>query len=198
MSESKYPEIVKNIALIYSQLGNNDKAMKFVSYARKENPTDLELILTEANLYIQLDENEKFESLMNQAIAQDPNNPTLYFNLGVINAEKGNISLAKDYYLKTIKLDPTFESGYLNLVALILEGESKIIDETNSLGNSRADNNRYDQLKIMRENLYWECVNHLENLISINGNNIEAINTLMNIYGTLGNVEGFKRMKKKL
>lgn len=198
ISKSRYPEIVKNIALIYSQLGNNDKAMKFVSYARKENPTDLDLILTEANLYIQLDENEKFESLMRQAIVQDPNNPTLYFNIGVINAQKGNISLAKDYYLKTIDLDPTFESAYLNLVTIILQGENAIVEEMNSLGTSRADNNRYDQLVKIRENLYWECVNPLEKLISINGNNTEAIKTLMNIYGTLGNNEGFKRMKKKL
>ena len=191
---SKFPEIVKNIALIYSELGDNEKAMTAVKEARAENPKDLNLILTEANLYIQLEENDRFEALMKEAIEQDPNNATLYFNLGVVNAQKGMTEEAKNYYQKTIELDPNYESGYLNLVSLILEGESAIVAEMNSLGNSRADNARYDTLKADRENLYRECVPILVKLVELNKNQ-EAVKTLMNIYGTLGDNEGFMKMK---
>ena len=191
---SKFPEIVKNIALIYSELGDNEKAMTAVKEARAENPKDLNLILTEANLYIQLEENDRFEVLMKEAIEQDPNNATLYFNLGVVNAQKGMTEEAKNYYQKTIELDPNYESGYLNLVSLILEGESAIVEEMNSLGNSRADNARYDTLKADRENLYRECVPILVKLVELNKNQ-EAVKTLMNIYGTLGENEGFMKMK---
>jgi len=193
-SESRYPEIIKNIALIYAQTGDNEKAMEAVKLARKEDPKDLNLILTEANLYIQLDENDRFEELMKEAIAQDPNNATLYFNLGVVNAQKGNSEDARGYYEKTIELDPNFESGYLNLVSLILEGESAIVEEMNGLGTSRADNARYDELKTKREDLYKECVPVLEKLVELNQNQ-EAVKTLMNIYGTLGDNDGFMRMK---
>ena len=65
---------------------------------------------------------------MKEAIEQDPNNATLYFNLGVVNAQRGNSEDAKTYYNKTIELDPNFESGYLNLVSLILEGEAPIVE----------------------------------------------------------------------
>ena len=191
---SKFPEIVKNIAIIYSELGDNEKAMTAVKEARAENPKDLNLILTEANLYIQLEENDRFEALMKEAIEQDPNNATLYFNLGVVNAQKGMTEEAKNYYQKTIELDPNYESGYLNLVSLILEGESAIVAEMNSLGNSRADNARYDTLKADRENLYRECVPILVKLVELNKNQ-EAVKTLMNIYGTLGDNEGFMKMK---
>ncbi|MCH1433329.1 MAG: tetratricopeptide repeat protein [Flavobacteriaceae bacterium] len=191
---SKFPEIVKNIALIYSELGDNEKAMTAVKEARAENPKDLNLILTEANLYIQLEENDRFEALMKEAIEQDPNNATLYFNLGVVNAQKGMTEEAKNYYQKTIELDPNYESGYLNLVSLILEGESAIVEEMNSLGNSRADNARYDTLKTDRENLYRECIPILVKLVELNKNQ-EAVKTLMNIYGTLGDNEGFIKMK---
>ncbi|MDA7777850.1 tetratricopeptide repeat protein [Flavobacteriaceae bacterium] len=193
-SESKFPEIVKNIALIYSELGDNEKAMGAVKEARAANPKDLNLILTEANLYIQLEENDRFEALMKEAIEQDPTNATLYFNLGVVNAQRGMKESAMGYYKKAIEIDPNYEAGYLNLVSLILEGESSIVEEMNSLGNSRADNARYDVLKTDRENLYKECVPILEKLIEIN-NNQEAIKTLMNIYGTLGDNEGFMKMK---
>ncbi len=191
---SKFPEIVKNIAIIYSELGDNEKAMTAVKEARAENPKDLNLILTEANLYIQLEENDRFEALMKEAIEQDPNNATLYFNLGVVNAQKGMTEEAKNYYQKTIELDPNYEPGYLNLVSLILEGESAIVAEMNSLGNSRADNARYDTLKADRENLYRECVPILVKLVELNKNQ-EAVKTLMNIYGTLGDNEGFMKMK---
>ena len=193
-SESKFHEIVKNIALIYAQLGDDEKAMDAVKEARKSNHKDLNLILTEANLYIQLNENDRFEELMKEAIAQDPNNSSLYFNLGVVNAQRGNAEEARTYYEKSIELNPESEAGYLNLVSLILEGESKIVEEMNSLGNSRADNARYEVLKTSREDVYKECVPILEKLIVVSQNQ-EAIKTLMNIYGTLGDNEGFMKMK---
>ena len=37
------------------------------------------------------------------------------------------------------------------------ESES-IVDEMNSLGTSRSDNIRYDELKKIREDLYLQCV----------------------------------------
>ena len=43
-TESKFPEIVKNIALIYNQLGMKDEAMSAVSEARNSNPEDVNLI----------------------------------------------------------------------------------------------------------------------------------------------------------
>ena len=197
-SESRFPEIVKNIALIYNQLGQKENAIKAVKEARSENPEDLGLIMTEANLYIELGEKEKFKELMGEAIAQDPTNANLYFNLGVVNNDLGDKESSRGYYEKAIELDPSMESAYLNLVALILEDESSIVEEMNSLGNSRADNARYDVLKAKRESVYLECVPVLKKLISVNSSNLEAINTLKNIYGTIGDNEGFMEMKKLL
>ena len=196
-SESKYPEIVKNIALIYAQKGESEKAIAAVQEARKSNPEDLNLILTEANLYIELDEKEKFKELINQAIEKDPDNANLYFNLGVVNNDLGDRDAARGFYEKAIALDPNFEAAYLNLVALILEGEAAVVEEMNSLGTSRADNARYDVLKNEREALYKECVPILKGLVAVS-NNEEAIKTLMNIYGTLGENQGYMEMKALL
>lgn len=194
---SKFPEIVKNIALIHAQLGDNDKAMAAVQEARLSNPSDLNLILTEANIYIELGEKEKFQSLMSEAISQDPNNANLYYNLAVVTSDLGEKDAARGYYKKAIEIDPDYENAYLNLVALILEGEQTIVEQMNSLGTSAADNAKYDALKLDRENLYKECVPILRSLIQI-GENEDAIKTLMNIYGTLGDNEGYKEMKALL
>ena len=191
---SRFPEIVKNIALIHAQMGNNEKAMAAVQEARKSNPSDLNLILTEANIYIELGEKEKFKGLMNEAIAQDPNNANLYYNLAVVTSDLGDKKAARAYYDKAIEVDPNYENAYLNLVALILEGEQTIVEQMNSLGTSAADNAKYDALKSDREELYKECVPILKSLIVI-GENKNAIKTLMNIYGTLGDTDGYKDMK---
>lgn len=194
---SKFPEIVKNIALIHAQRGDNEKAMTAVQEARLSNPTDLNLILTEANIYIELGEKEKFQILMNEAIAQSPNNANLYYNLAVVTADLGEKEAAMGYYEKAIEIDPNYQNAYLNLVALILEGEERIVEEMNSLGTSSADNAKYDALKLDREELYRECVPILKALTELEDNE-DAIKTLMNIYGTLGDNEGYKEMKALL
>ena len=194
---SKFPEIVKNIALIHAQRGDNEKAMTAVQEARLTNPTDLNLILTEANIYIELGEKEKSQILMNEAIAQSPNNANLYYNLAVVTADLGEKEVAMGYYEKAIEIDPNYKNAYLNLVALILEGEERIVEEMNSLGTSSADNVKYDALKLDREELYRECVPILKAFTEL-GDNEDAIKTLMNIYGTLGDNEGYKEMKALL
>ncbi|MEK9604064.1 MAG: tetratricopeptide repeat protein [Flavobacteriaceae bacterium] len=197
-TDSRFPEIVKNIALIHSQLGDNEKAMAAVKEARLSNPDDLNLILTEANIYIQLDEKEKFQSLMNEAIAQDPENANLLYNLAVVTSDLGEKEKARSYYEKAIEIDPNYKNAYLNLVALILEGEQNIVEQMNSLGTSTADNAKYESLKSEREDLYKECIPILKSLIRIGDNEVDAIKTLMNIYGTLGDTDGYKEMKALL
>ena len=194
-TESKFPEIVKNIALIYTQLDKKEEAIAAVKEARAENPDDLGLILTEANLYIQLGEKDRFSELMEQAIAQDPNNPTLYYNLGVVTEDAAQ---ARSYYEKAIELDPNMQEAYLNLVALILEAEPALVEKMNSLGRSRADEMKYEELKKEREGLYKECVPILQKLVELDSGNQEAVKTLMNIYYTLDNMEGYAEMKKLL
>jgi len=196
-TDSKFPEIVKNIALIYKELGQNDKALAAIEAARSSNPDDVGLIITAANIYFELGNKEAFKVAMSQAIEKEPNNAVLYYNLGVVSAELGEKDVAVSYYQTSIDLDPSNENSYLNLVALILEGEEDIVSEMNSLGTSRADNLKYDKLKESRENLYKQTIPILKDLIDIN-NNSEAIRTLMNIYGTIGDNSGYMEMKNLL
>ena len=67
-TESKYPEIVKNIALIYNTLGQKDKALDAIKSAREANPDDVGLIITTANIYFELGDKEAFKSSMSEAI----------------------------------------------------------------------------------------------------------------------------------
>ena len=195
-TESRLPEIVKNIALIYVQLGETDMAVTAIEDARKIRPDDLNLLLSEADLYMKLGNKEKFKTLMQEAITKDPDNAILYYNLGVINTEQGEFEDAMNYYKKSLELDPNYASTYLNLVGLILEGEEVLVEQMNELAtsNKRSDFEKYDKLKQDREDLYASCLPYLEKLIEIDPTNIEALKTAKNIYYTVGDNENYKLM----
>ncbi len=199
-TESRLPEIVKNIALIYVQLGETDMAVSAIEDARKIRPDDLNLLLSEADLYMKLGNKEKFKTLMQEAITKDPDNAILYYNLGVINVEQGEFEDAMNYYKKSLELDPNYASTYLNLVGLILEGEEALVEQMNELAtsNKRSDFEKYDKLKQDREDLYASCLPYLEKLIEIDPTNIEALKTAKNIYYTVGDNENYKLMSAKI
>ena len=199
-TESRLPEIVKNIALIYVQLGETDMAITAIEDARKIRPDDLNLLLSEADLYMKLGNKEKFKTLMQEAITKDPDNAILYYNLGVINTEQGEFEDAMNYYKKSLELDPNYASTYLNLVGLILEGEEALVEQMNELAtsNKRSDFEKYDKLKQDREDLYASCLPYLEKLIEIDPTNIEALKTAKNIYYTVGDNENYKQMSAKI
>jgi tetratricopeptide (TPR) repeat protein len=64
---SKRGEIYKNIALILVDQGKIDEAKKAISDARKANPEDNTLLLTEANLYLQTKDYEMYKKLVAEA-----------------------------------------------------------------------------------------------------------------------------------
>ncbi|WP_303315454.1 tetratricopeptide repeat protein [Flavivirga abyssicola] len=197
-SESKKPEIVKNVALIYVNKGDNEKAIAAMKEARAESPNDVNLILSEANVHYKMGNTEEFKKLLEKATQMDPNNPELQYNLGVIAAESKQTEEAKRYYEKAIELDPKYINAYINLSALVLNNEEAIIKEMNGLGTSRADNKRYDELRAQRQNLYREAIPYLTKALEIDSKSISAAKTLMNIYSILGETDKYKSMKEKV
>lgn len=199
-TESRLPEIVKNIALIYVQKGEVDLAISAIKEAREINPEDVNLLLSEADLYIKLGDKLKFKELMQEAITKDPNNAILYYNLGVINVDQGKFEDAMTYYKKALELDNSYAPTYLNIVGLILEGESGLVEKMNAIvtSNKRSDQAIYDALELERENLYNDCLPYLEKLIEIDPKNIEALKTAKNIYYTVGENEKFKLMNARI
>ena len=194
-TKSKFPEIIKNIALIYVQNGENEKALQAMAVARAESPDDLNLLLTEANVYYTMGDTPKFKELLEVAIQKDPMNPELQYNLGVISSETDDYEGSKKYYLKAIELKPDYINAYINLAALILGQEESILDEMNSLGSSAADDRKYDELKAKRNQLYLDAIPYLENAFGIDPSNYQAARTLANIYSAVGDSDKYKEYK---
>ena len=195
---SKKAEIVKNTALIYTQLGQDDKALEAYKAARANDPEDVNLILNEANLYFKLGDKDKFKELMAEAIALAPDNADLHYNVGVINMEQGNFEEARESYKKAIEINPSYTNAYLNLSTTYVNEGNELIDEMNSLGNSRADIAKYDELKTKKDNFFTQGADILEQALKTNPDNQGILTQLKNIYGAMGDNENFMRIKKLL
>lgn len=195
---SKKAEIVKNTALIYTQLGQDDKALEAYKAARMNDPEDVNLILNEANLYFNQGNKDKFKELMAEAIALAPDNPDLHYNVGVISMEQANYEDARKSYKKAIEIDPNYTNAYLNLSTTYVNEGNGMIDEMNSLGNSRADIAKYEELKETKDSLFKQGADILEQAMKSNPENENIMTQLKNIYGAMGDNENFMRMKKML
>ena len=198
LSESLLPNIVKNIAFMNVELGNTEAAIVAIQDARVSEPTNIDLILTEANLYLKLGKKDKFKALMEEAIKQDPTNSTLFFNLGVIAAEQGDNVSAKKYYQKSLDLNPVDVNSNFNMAALILKEETVVVDQMNSLGTSAADNKKYDALQEKRNSIYKQAIPFLEKILTVDAKNESAAQSLKNMYSVLGETDKFKAMKALL
>ncbi len=195
---SKKAEIIKNIALIYTQLGQDDKALQAYADARQAYPDDVNLLLNEANLHYKLGDKDKFKTLMAEAAAMAPDNPDLQYNIGVINMEQGNLEEARAAYKRALAINPGYTNAQLNLSTTYVNEGNELIDEMNALGNSRDDIAKYDELKQKKDNLFREGAAVLEEALKTNPDNQGILTQLKNIYGALGDTENFMKMKKLL
>ena len=198
LGKSEKDIILRTIAAIYRDKKDFDNSLKYIELSKEIDPNNINLILLESNIRWELGDVESYEKLITKALEINPENTDLVFNLGVVNADKGNIDLALEYYNKAIQLDPSYTKAYLNAAALILEKDEPIIEEMNSLGMSTADYNRYDELKLIRENIFKSAIPFLDKVYELDPNNIDCVKTLRNIYEQLGNTDEAEKYKNLL
>jgi tetratricopeptide (TPR) repeat protein len=195
---SRRGEIYKNIALIYIQEGKSDKAKKAISDARRKNPEDLSLAITEANLYLNTNELDMYKRLIAPILEKNPTNTDLIFNLGVINVNAKNFTEAEFMFKKVIAIDSKYVNAYLSLASMILDNERVLMDEMNKLGTSSADMKIYTGLKVKSDNLFKSSLPHLQKALSIDSENVDAKNMLLSVYNALEMTAEYKDLKTKI
>lgn len=191
---SKRGEIYRNYALILVEKGEKEKALQAIIEARKNNPEDASLALTEANLYLDAKDFTSYKKVIEEVLLKTPNDADLYFNLGVISSSTNPVD-AEKYYLKAIEINPKHNNAYLNLAILKLDADTKLVEEMNKLGTSAKDNKRYDELKLEREKVFMSALPYLEKVVEFDPNNKEAKQTLLNVYSSLDYADKYKALK---
>jgi len=183
---SKTGQIAKNISLIYIELDQPEKAKKAIQRAKQENPDDVALMQTEADLYYNLGDMESYNRIMSEISEKNPNDPIVFYNLGVSAEKLEDFDSARKYYERAIELDPTLSNAYNNIASIILAEDRIITEEMNGLGMSSADAKKYDELKAKKIEIIKQAVPYLKKTIELNPENINAMKYLKSIYYQTG------------
>jgi tetratricopeptide (TPR) repeat protein len=187
MTKSRLPEIVRNIAFIYVQQKRNDLAIEALKDARSVSPLDVDLILAEANLYMELGEVDKYTNLVKMAIERDPQNHLLFYNLGIVSKNKGDLINAKLYVDKSIEINPNYADSYSLLNSLIVIRLQEIQNKMDKLGFSKSDTVKYNNLEKQKLDIIKnELIPSSHKVLSFDSEDIYAINNLIYAYSNLG------------
>jgi len=187
-------DIVKNIALIYVQKGDTEKAKQAMTAARKNNPDDVSLLIAEADLYLKTKDMATYKKLITEATQKNPNNADLYYNLGVVTSETDKAE-AKALYEKALSINPNYTNANINLGIMMLDGEQKIVDEMN---NPKTSDKRYNELKKQRDDLYKKALSYFDKAHKAEPDNQYVISSMVSMYQGLDMEAEAKAMKAKL
>ena len=176
------------LAFIYYEITNaNDTTFENLIASKRFlliiNIADANLLIDEANIYYKKGDNANFKSRLEKAITMNPTEPTLYYNVGVMNMDQKKTDEAIQYFKKAIELNPNYGDAYNNIGAAIIEKAAPIIDEMNK---SLSDFNKYDKLQQRQFEIYRESVPYYEKAFELNKSSINVVQTLMGLYENLG------------
>lgn len=190
--ESRRPTVFKNLSLAISELGDKQKALEIIEQGRKEFPKNYALLIDEANAYYHLGNNEKFKEKLEAAIAMNPTEPSLYYNVGVMNMNMNKTEEAIKNFKKAIELKPDYGDAYTNIGAAYVNKANPIIEEMNK---NLSDFDKYDELQAQQLALYKEALPYYEKAYELDKGNVSTVQTLLGLYENLEMSDKAKALK---
>lgn len=140
--EMNYPQpfLFSSLGSIQMQKGDTAKALQFIRQGRERFPENLNLIFSEANVYIFTRQAVKAKETLELAINLDPQNPNLHFALGANfdNMAQDTLRTTEERafaynqalaaYKKAIELNPDYFDAIYNLGVLYFNEGIRIFE----------------------------------------------------------------------
>tara|TARA_B100000945_G_scaffold122403_1_gene97252 strand:+ start:225 stop:2435 length:2211 start_codon:yes stop_codon:yes gene_type:complete len=114
------PSVLTNLAVIYYQRKQTDKAINLLERSIKEFPKDVKSYSNLATIFKDLDKLKEAEIFARKAIKVNPNYANSYANLGAILEDLGNHKEAEYFTRKAISINKDFANAHYNLSTILL------------------------------------------------------------------------------
>ena len=178
---------VYNSVIYYTRAHSMDTvgALDWTQKAREVFPDDDNLRKQEVNLLIQTGRIEDAKNGLEEAIAKEPDNANLLFNLGYLYEELGDEENAIANYEKAIEADPNYFDAVYNVGVLYYNRAADLYKEANDLPIREYDRRGKALEDEAKENLRLSMP-YLEKSAEIRPEEAIIWNTLSTIYTRLG------------
>jgi len=174
-SQSPYlgnqPNVYLVLAQAYEKAGNKEQQLAVLEEGKKKYPAEENLANAELNYYITSGKQDEAIKKLEDAVAKDPNNPDLIFNLGIVydgiahpKGGKAPVNAAdysqkaEDALQKALALAPEKSSYNFQLGAHYYNQAAEI----NTVMNNMEDQAKYNALLKQRDGLFAKALPLLE------------------------------------
>lgn len=192
----KNVEIYRSLESIYKMEKDTNSALKVIELGKAEFPSYVPLMIDEVNIYLNRGQTKDLVSKLNEAIAVDPQNKTLYLALGIVQDNLNNKKESATAYKKAIEVDSTYFDAIFNLGALYFNEAVETFRYVNDLPTSKQK--EYDAGKIKYTAQFAEALPYLEKALRMSPTDKGALMSLREIYARTGNMPKSIEMKKRL
>lgn len=192
---------------------DEEAAFEVLAKGRKacsDDPKNMEgFLLKEINFLLKKEDYSKLESKLQDAIASDPDNYTLYYALGNVysqlsneqyaakNAKKGMeyFNEASKYYAKTLEIKPDHVEAMFNQGVLHHGKATRMNDAIQELSSdySSAGTKKYDALQAEQKQHLRDAKPFFEKALTVDAKHYNSINALKGISAHLNDKEGIAK-----
>jgi tetratricopeptide (TPR) repeat protein len=190
------PDVYVSLAEIYKREGDTTMALQTIQYGRKMYPVDFGLLIAETNIYLATDEKEKAMADLELAKQMDSTNPTIFFAVGTIYDQMGDLAKAESAYLQAIAINPDYFEANYNIGALYVNQAADILAKANDLPLNMVK--EYETEKAKADGMLSKSLPYLEKALALNPEDLNTMVSLKEIYTRLGMMDKLGVIDEKL
>ena len=193
--------------------GDKDQAWKVYDAGRKKFPTSSELLFAAINAKIAEQDWPALEKMLEDAIAAEPNNPSVYTALGNVYTNLYNQEYAKDkksaktqeyfdkalsYFNQAVNLDEKQFDAVYSIGSLYFNKAVELLKESNDLPMTKEGQQQYKVLHEEADKLMGTALPYFQKTESIEPNDANTLIALSEIYARMNDFEKSKMFKDRL
>ena len=187
--------VYESLAQIYETNGDKEALSKLIKKGLEKFPNSKNLQIYELNQ--SLDGGDLKESItkFEKALASDPKNASIAFNLGVLYDKLQNMDKTKEYYEKAIALKSDYGDAYFNLGVMYFNLGVAKNKEMNAVDDTKdKDGKIYAGLKAERDELFKKALPNLEKAYGIDPKNQDYKANLKKVYASMNMLDKAKAL----
>ncbi len=193
---SNHKSILVDLPKLFLSAADTTSALEYAAIAATEYPTDNGAAVQNIELNLIAGNEQKVVSDIENQIAKDPTNKTLYYYLGIASSATKDMDKALTAYQKAIELDPNYFEANTNAAVTIM---NQVREDINKANNDRtlktAD---YNAAVTAAKDKLKPALPYLLKLVELEPKNADSLRYLKSYYDFVQDEEKSKEVQAKI